>query len=196
MLRALRFLHLCDYSADDICSILAHASSYFNDVYVLCGSHMDRMEVGSIIVTEMFIAHAYVQDETCPLHVWHKHLFRKYCTLGKLSAAVLRLMEVRGYVLRLDSQELEHRFAQLRRASQPFWADQHIGARITASLGFASSSSGQSSEDTSGAVKLAENAAFVAASEAVAAETHRNACKEAASKATGGRLWEGCWTRG
>jgi len=196
-LRALKFLHLCDYSVDDICSILAHASSYFGDVYVLCGSHMDPVEVGNILVTLMFVAHCYVQDETCPLHVWHKHLFRKYCPLSKLSAAVLRLMEIRGYVLRLDLEELGYRYGQMRLAApQPVWEETNIGARVTASPGSASSSSGQqrhpsssSGQDTSVAAKSAEEAAAAAASAAAAAEAYRNASAEASSKAKDATLW-------
>lgn len=118
LLRALKFLRLCDYSAEDICSILAHASSYFHDAYTLCGSHMDTSEVGNILVTLMYIAHCYVQDETCPLHVWHQHLFRKYCPLRTLNAAIIRLLEIRKFVLRLETQDLNNRYTCLLHSIQ------------------------------------------------------------------------------
>lgn len=113
LLRALKLLRLCDYSAEDMCSILAHASAYFIDAFGLCGSIMDSSEVGNVLVTLMFVAHCYVQDETCPLHVWHQHLFRKYCPLRTLNAAIVRLLEIRKYVLRLESQDLSTRYVTL-----------------------------------------------------------------------------------
>eukprot|EP00747_Dinoflagellata_sp_TGD_P197780 gnl/TRDRNA2_/TRDRNA2_69565_c0_seq1.p1 gnl/TRDRNA2_/TRDRNA2_69565_c0~~gnl/TRDRNA2_/TRDRNA2_69565_c0_seq1.p1 ORF type:complete len:297 (-),score=36.28 gnl/TRDRNA2_/TRDRNA2_69565_c0_seq1:111-938(-) len=105
MLRALKLLRLCDYSVVDICSIMAHTSCYFIDAYALCGNHMDAKEVGNVIVTLMFIAHSYVQDETCPLRVWHQHLFKRYCPLKTLSAAIMRLLEIRNHVLRVEEKE-------------------------------------------------------------------------------------------
>jgi len=129
LLRVLRFLRLCDYSAEDICSILAHASAYFVDAYSLCGDQMDAKEVGNVLATLVFIAHCYVQDETCPLHVWHRHLFRKYCPLKTLNAAVVRLLEIRRYRLRLEPEDLDRRFACLlevarrRGAAAPLDAD-------------------------------------------------------------------------
>ena len=113
LFRTLWFLRLCDYSSEDICSILVHASAYFVDAYALCGSDMDSGEVGNVLATLMFIAHCYVQDETCPLAVWHKHLFRKYCALKTLNAAVIRLMEIRHYKLRLADAEQKDRFERL-----------------------------------------------------------------------------------
>lgn len=116
LLRVLKFLRLCDYSVEDICSILAHASSYFVDAFTLCGDRMDACEVGNVLATLIFVAHCYVQDETCPLHVWHKHLFRRYCPLKTLNSAIMRLMEIRRYVLRLDSGDLNRRFECLLQA--------------------------------------------------------------------------------
>lgn len=118
LLRVLRFLHLCDYSAVDICSILAHASVYFRDVYEVCGAQMDADEVGNVLATLIFIAHCYVQDETCPMHVWHRHIFREYCPLNTLNEAVVRLLQIRGHVLRLDDEALDERFNALLQATQ------------------------------------------------------------------------------
>jgi hypothetical protein len=117
LLRVFRFLHLCDYSMEDICSILAHASVYFRDVFKLCGDQMGSSEVGNVLATLIFIAHCYVQDETCPLHMWHKHLFRKYCALNTLNAAVMRLLEIRRHMLRLESKTLDHNFRSLLQAA-------------------------------------------------------------------------------
>lgn len=97
LLRVLRFLHMCDYRLEDICAILAHASAYFMDVYSQCAG-MQATEVGHILATLIFIAHCYVQDETCPLNIWQKHLFKKYCSLKVLNMAVIRLLEIRSWL--------------------------------------------------------------------------------------------------
>jgi len=109
LFRALKFLRLCDYSIEDIGSILSHATAYFEDAFALCGSHMDGPEVGHVLVTLMFIAHCYVQDETCPLQVWHQHLFRKYCEVKTLNSAIMRLLEIRKHMLRLEDTDLKRR---------------------------------------------------------------------------------------
>lgn len=119
LLRAFKLLWLCDYSKEDMCCILAHASAYFLDAYALCGAGMDSCEVGHALVTLMFLAHSYVQDETCPLHVWHKYLFKRYCALKTLNAAVVRLMEIRKYRLGLDEDDLQDRYARLWEAAPP-----------------------------------------------------------------------------
>lgn len=113
MFRTMKFLRLCDYSEEDLCSILAHATVYFQDVYQQCGKDMKAGETGNIMATLMFIAHCYVQDETCPLTVWHQHLFRKYCTLKILDSAVVSLMRMRNYHLRLSDENLNIRLEVL-----------------------------------------------------------------------------------
>jgi len=113
LLRMLRLLHRCSYSAVDICSILAHASVYFIEVFALCGNYMDATEVGNVLVTMVFLAHSYIQDETCPLPVWHQYLFRGYCPLKKLSEAIMRVMAIRKYILRVEDKDLSTRYEKL-----------------------------------------------------------------------------------
>jgi hypothetical protein len=113
LLRTLRLLKSCDYSSEDICSMLAHASAYFVDTYALCGASMDASEVGNVLALLIFIGHCYVQDETCKLHVWHKYLFCKYCSLHTLNEAVARLLEIRKYLLRIEDESLATRFSRL-----------------------------------------------------------------------------------
>lgn len=113
VLRALKLLHLCDYGQEDICTIMAHASVYFTDAFDLCGSQMDASEIGNVAITLFFIAHSYTQDETCPLHVWHQHLFRRYCNMATLNAALFRLLEIRGFMLRVEDADLIGRYGYL-----------------------------------------------------------------------------------
>ncbi|CAJ1347042.1 unnamed protein product [Effrenium voratum] len=119
LFRVLRFLRLCDYHVEDTCVILAHASAYFLDAFGQCGSHMQDSEVGNVLATLIFIAHCYVQDETCPLHVWHKHLFKRYCDLKVLNQAVMRLMALR-LALRISDDDLRARLSRLAGAISCF----------------------------------------------------------------------------
>jgi len=137
LLRALKFLRLCDYTVEDICSILAHASAYFEEAWALCGSSMDSNEVGNVLATLVFIAHCYVQDETCPLHIWHQHLFRKYCPLKTLNSAVIRLMHIRHFILRLTSEDLHGRLGRLQGA---------LDMGVAAALGHCGGEGGSSTE--------------------------------------------------
>merc|ERR1712232_1369330 len=104
-----------------MCSVLAHASSYFLDTYAKCGDGMDASEVGNVLALLIFLAHSYVLDETCRLKTWHKYLFTKYCSLGMLSSAVMRIMEIRNYHLRLEDEDLKQRYTALMRASAKFY---------------------------------------------------------------------------
>merc|ERR1719456_221027 len=65
MLRAMRFLRLCDYHVEDLCCMMAYALSYFRTVYDFCGAEMDASEAGNVTVTLLFLAHSYTMDEVC-----------------------------------------------------------------------------------------------------------------------------------
>merc|ERR1712232_1467191 len=123
-----------------MCSVLAHASSYFLDTYAKCGDGMDASEVGNVLALLIFLAHSYVLDETCRLKTWHKYLFTKYCSLDMLSAAVMRLMEIRNYLLRLEDEDLEQRYTTLLRTSSTY----HLLPRISLEGGSYSCSPSQS----------------------------------------------------
>jgi hypothetical protein len=113
VLRAMKLLHLCDFQHEDLCCVLAHTSVYFRSTHKACGHQMDTQEVANAVVAQMFIAHSYIQDETCPLRVWHEHIFQKYCSVKTLNAVILRLIEIRGYRLRVDRKEMMKRYKYL-----------------------------------------------------------------------------------
>lgn len=119
VLRAMKLLHLCDYGHEDVCVLLAHTSLYFKKTFSLCGAHMDRHEVANALVLLLFVAHSYLLDETCPLNVWHQHLFAKYCSMRTLNAAVFRLLDIRGFRLKLDRKDVDKRFAFLKGDGEP-----------------------------------------------------------------------------
>lgn len=112
LLRAVLFMRSCNYCMQDVCVVLAHASIYFNDVTVKCGK-MVPGEAGNIVVLLMYMAHAYVQDENCPLKYWHEYLFGQYCSLKTLDKALMCMMKLRGYILRVDDEEMQRRLSLL-----------------------------------------------------------------------------------
>lgn len=111
--RTLTLLDKCDYGPDEACAVLAHASAYFDDIYKQCGHRMVQNEIGYIMVVLIYIAHCFVLDEACPLKHWHQHLCTRYCSLTMLDEAVLRLMKMRNYKMRLSEDDLEMRYSPL-----------------------------------------------------------------------------------
>lgn len=133
-LKALALLRLCKYSVEDLCSILAHASAYLEDAHACCRHHMDASEFANVLVLVMFVATSYVQDETCPLHVWHQYLFQKYCSLKALNAAIISILEIRSFVLRVESQDLSHRYATLYRSIHRDKMEHRAGYEVSACI--------------------------------------------------------------
>lgn len=118
LIRAIDLLYRCGFPVEDVCSVLAHASIYFVDVLEFCGPRMESREAGNILVVLMYLAHSYVMDEACPLKTWHSNLFRGYCSVGTLNAAAMKLLEVRGWVLRVEPDELARRYELLMQVSE------------------------------------------------------------------------------
>jgi len=113
LLRVVLFLRSCDYHQEDICLVLACASMYFGDVFKSCDK-LRPTEAGNIMVLLLFMAHSYMLDETCPLKFWHFHLLSGYCNVRSCNAAIMNIMKLRGYNMRVQELELQrrvHRFA-------------------------------------------------------------------------------------
>eukprot|EP00929_Paragymnodinium_shiwhaense_P006446 TRINITY_DN10989_c0_g1_i1.p1 TRINITY_DN10989_c0_g1~~TRINITY_DN10989_c0_g1_i1.p1 ORF type:complete len:314 (+),score=41.91 TRINITY_DN10989_c0_g1_i1:69-944(+) len=117
VLRALEMLRKCKYSVEDVGVICAHATVYFRDAYNRRGDRMDWLELGNVLVLSLFLGHSYALDNVCPLHLWHSYLFNKYCTLADLDAAVVRILELRKWVLRVEEGELRRLHGELCQAA-------------------------------------------------------------------------------
>lgn len=113
LLRALKQLWCMELSAEEVCSVLAHASSYFPSVSSLCGGRMSRTEVGNVLVVLVYLAHTWVLDQTCRLSAWHRQLFSTYCSLETLEKSVFHMLKLRGYTLRVDDEDLHRRYEAL-----------------------------------------------------------------------------------
>lgn len=111
--RALWLLRACSYPVNDICAILAHASVYYRDTIVASGRQMEPLDMAHVLVALIYLAHCHIEDNTCPLNVWHRHLCKDYCSLNMFNSAVLKLMSMRKWVLRVDQTELALRMQLL-----------------------------------------------------------------------------------
>lgn len=108
VLQGVRLMHLCDYAYADVVLVLAYASVYFKSTFEKIGHKMSEHEAAHVCVLLIYLAHSFLLDETCPLRCWQKHIFRKYCTLKVLDAALFRLFQIRkDYGLRITERELQ-----------------------------------------------------------------------------------------
>eukprot|EP00931_Biecheleriopsis_adriatica_P091058 TRINITY_DN6496_c0_g2_i1.p1 TRINITY_DN6496_c0_g2~~TRINITY_DN6496_c0_g2_i1.p1 ORF type:complete len:335 (+),score=64.90 TRINITY_DN6496_c0_g2_i1:151-1155(+) len=105
VLQAARLMHLCDYHYADVVLTLAYASVYFRRASVVMGHKMSDYEAAHVCTLLIYLAHAFLLDETCPLRVWQQHIFKKYCNLKTLDAALFRIFQMRGFKLRIAEEE-------------------------------------------------------------------------------------------
>lgn len=106
VLQGVRLMHLCDYDYADVVLVLGYATVYFRSTFSSIGKKMSPNEAAHVVVLLIYLAHAFLLDETCPLRIWQKHIFRKYCTLKVLDAALFRLFQMRpGFKLRISDEE-------------------------------------------------------------------------------------------
>eukprot|EP00929_Paragymnodinium_shiwhaense_P121458 TRINITY_DN9368_c0_g1_i1.p1 TRINITY_DN9368_c0_g1~~TRINITY_DN9368_c0_g1_i1.p1 ORF type:complete len:368 (+),score=61.45 TRINITY_DN9368_c0_g1_i1:206-1309(+) len=105
VLSGVRLMHLCQYDYSDVVLTLAYASVYFQSTYELIGDQMSNCEVAHVSVLLIYLAHTFILDETCPLRHWQKHIFRRYCTLKVLDAALFRLFRMRKFDLRITEEQ-------------------------------------------------------------------------------------------
>ncbi|CAJ1403733.1 unnamed protein product [Effrenium voratum] len=98
-------MHLCDYHYADVVLTLAYASVYFRSAFTAIGQKMSDYEAAHVCVLLIYLAHSFLLDETCPLRVWQQHIFKKYCNLKVLDAALFRIFKMRGFRLRITEAE-------------------------------------------------------------------------------------------
>merc|ERR1719321_1326994 len=103
--------------------MVAHACAYMH-VVVSKMQREGQCEMGltetvHIMCVLIYLAHTYCEDQNCPTHVWHKHLFQRYCTLRTLNAAIVGLLGRLEWQLRVEDSEMYARLAFLQRAVSP-----------------------------------------------------------------------------
>lgn len=105
VLQGVKLMHLCDYSYSDVVVTLAYATVYFQSTFAAIGDKMNAYEASHVSVLLIYLAHSFILDETCPLRIWHKHIFKKYCNLKVLDAALFRVFQLRDYKLRITEDQ-------------------------------------------------------------------------------------------
>jgi len=65
------------------------------------------------MVMLIFIADSHLRDQAVPLRSWHRHLFKKSCTIRTLNLAIVNLLKSRNYRLRLDHLEINAMYMSL-----------------------------------------------------------------------------------
>eukprot|EP00930_Biecheleria_cincta_P028751 TRINITY_DN20045_c0_g1_i3.p1 TRINITY_DN20045_c0_g1~~TRINITY_DN20045_c0_g1_i3.p1 ORF type:complete len:360 (-),score=54.68 TRINITY_DN20045_c0_g1_i3:104-1183(-) len=113
VLQGLKLMHLCDYHYADVVLTLAYASVYFRSAFVAIGHKMSDYEAAHVSVLLIYLAHSFLLDETCPLRVWQQHVFKKYCNLKVLDAALFRIFQMRTFKLRITQQEEQQALTRL-----------------------------------------------------------------------------------
>lgn len=113
VLLGLKLMHLCDYQYADVVLTLAYASVYFRSAFVAIGHKMSDYEAAHVSVLLIYLAHSFLLDETCPLRVWQQHVFKKYCNLKVLDAALFRIFQMRTFKLRITEQEEQQALTRL-----------------------------------------------------------------------------------
>mmetsp|Transcript_120677 Transcript_120677/g.336730 ORF Transcript_120677/g.336730 Transcript_120677/m.336730 type:complete len:332 (-) Transcript_120677:259-1254(-) len=113
VLQGIRLMHLCSYNYEDMVLTLAYASVYFKSTCKAIGHRMSDMEAAHVCVLLIFLAHSFIIDETCPLRYWQKYIFRKYCTLKVLDAALFQVFQMRDFKLRISKRDEQHALSVL-----------------------------------------------------------------------------------
>lgn len=118
ILRSFRLLHLCGFHTESIEAIVAHAAVYLQEcleqLHVAEGHRMTLQELSFVTCLQLYLAHSWLEDIACSLKNWHKYVFAGYCSVKTLNAAVVRLMEIRSYKLRVDDAAIDARLSFLR----------------------------------------------------------------------------------
>jgi len=110
--RSLKMLHFFKFSLEDVLSIAAVASIQMDFVFAKVDV-TDPKEKVYIAVLQMFLAHCWILDETCPIKEWHKYIFHDYCSFTCLNDAMMKLFMLQNYRLRVDETIVKWRRSEL-----------------------------------------------------------------------------------
>lgn len=113
VLKGVRLMHLCEFSYSDIVVTLAYSTVYFIEAFAECGDRMSDDEAAHVCLLLIYLAQVFVLDEICPLKCWQSHVFRNYCSVQILNAALFRLFHLRQYKLRISEYDERQALAAL-----------------------------------------------------------------------------------
>eukprot|EP00440_Ansanella_granifera_P076932 gb/GFBE01083487.1/.p1 GENE.gb/GFBE01083487.1/~~gb/GFBE01083487.1/.p1 ORF type:complete len:216 (+),score=51.02 gb/GFBE01083487.1/:1-648(+) len=105
VLQSVRLMRSCKYEMDEIAAVLAYASVYFTHIFAQLGDKLGSSESVYICILLVYLAHCHLLDETCPLHIWQKYIFKKYSSIKTLNAALFRIFKLRDFRLSISEAE-------------------------------------------------------------------------------------------
>eukprot|EP01066_Platyproteum_vivax_P007449 Platyproteum_vivax@DN2917_c0_g1_i1.p1 len=104
--RMVVMLAACGYYVQDLVHVVALAVCQFRRAKL--HNTPDATEKAYLFCVQCFLAHCWLLDETCPLRIWHQHVFPKYCELKTLGAACFKLFVLQEMRLGVnDTQVIE-----------------------------------------------------------------------------------------
>lgn len=105
IISVIKFLHLARYAYEDILYILATAAASMKKVVPLLEG-IDSRQLAYICILQCYLAHCWLEDEACPLKLWHSHLLRSYCSFPEVEVATFRLFKIQNFKVAVTDEEL------------------------------------------------------------------------------------------
>jgi len=104
LVRTLRMMHACDYCIEDIVMVLAVAMCQVNALFPVLDrtGRVAPLELVSISILQIYISHAVIIDEACPLIHWQKWIFKGVADMKKLNKGVCKVLALHKYKLSVD----------------------------------------------------------------------------------------------
>lgn len=115
-LGSVNLMSLCGYEPYDICVVMAYASAYFACVTQpanVAKREFAVEETENLLAVCIFVAHCYVFDNNCPLHVWRDMVLKKRCSMNALNQATLHVLRMRSFRLRVSDDNFLRRLKRL-----------------------------------------------------------------------------------
>eukprot|EP00435_Cladocopium_sp_Y103_P048575 s504_g14.t1 len=103
--QTIKLLQACRFCSHDIVLCFSYACSYAGRVFPLMAGLLGDAEAVHICILLVFLAHCFVLDETCPMREWHKHIFRRYCSLKKMDTALFSIFSMLEFHLSIPAEE-------------------------------------------------------------------------------------------
>jgi len=114
---SMRLMCMCGYEMYDICVVLAFASAYFACITqpALVKGDMALEERENLLTVCIFVAHSFVLDTNCPLHVWREMVLKGRCSMAALNKATVHVLRLRSFRLRISDENFDRRLRRLLR---------------------------------------------------------------------------------
>mmetsp|Transcript_134592 Transcript_134592/g.304884 ORF Transcript_134592/g.304884 Transcript_134592/m.304884 type:complete len:255 (+) Transcript_134592:34-798(+) len=90
----------------EIAEMLIHAQAYMEEYKPVLAPLRDSERMYTTLLL-LVMAHWHVSDDPCSLGDWHATIFADYCELEKLEVALVGLLKLRQFRLRVDDDILD-----------------------------------------------------------------------------------------